>query len=180
MRTKCFTSLLGILFCFSLPVLAAANLEEIIAESTGISVEEARFLETLNAYREQNGLEPLVLSIALTRNAEWMSQDMAAKNYMSHSDSLGRSFTERMTSFGYSLAGSYVGENVAAGNERAEQTFAQWRDSPGHNRNMLNPRFRAIGIASAYNANSRYRWYWATPFGSRVDTADILEPDTER
>ena len=50
------------------------------------------------------------------------------------------------------------------------EAFTSWKGSPDHNRNMLNGRFRAIGIARVYDANSTYGWYWTTTFGSVVDT----------
>lgn len=41
--------------------------------------------------------------------------------------------------------------------------------SSGHNQNMLNPNYRVIGIARAYDAASSYGWYWTTDFGGTVD-----------
>jgi hypothetical protein len=34
---------------------------------------------------------------------------------------------------------------------------------------MLGSSFTAIGIGRAYNANSQYKWYWTTQFGSYSD-----------
>ena len=44
--------------------------------------------------------------------------------------------------------------------------FDQWRNSSGHNKNMLNLNVRAIGIGRASKSASRYGWYWTTTFGS--------------
>ena len=45
----------------------------------------------------------------------------------------------------------------------------QWRESAGHNANMLNPNLVAIGIARVFNDESTYGWYWTTEFGGEDD-----------
>ena len=42
-----------------------------------------------------------------------------------------------------------------------------WKNSPGHNQNMLDGSWTEIGIGRAYNSGSTYGWYWTTTFGSR-------------
>jgi uncharacterized protein YkwD len=126
------------------------------------------FLGLINDYRAQNGIAPLQVSVTLTQASDWMSNDMASKNYFSHTDSLGRDPFVRMTAFNYSY--STAGENIAAGNASAQDTFTQWKKSPGHNANMLNANYKVIGIGRAQNSSSTYNWYWTTDFGGTVDT----------
>jgi uncharacterized protein (TIGR03437 family) len=133
-----------------------------------LDAEELAFLTLINNYRAQNGRQPLKASAALTNAAEWMSGDMAAKNYFSHTDSLGRDPFTRMAAFGYGY-NAWKGENIAAGYASAAATFEQWRNSPGHNENMLSPNFTVIGIGRVYNASATYRWYWTNNFGGYVD-----------
>lgn len=129
-----------------------------------LGAEEADFLARINAYRAQNSVPILAVSPGLTRAAAWLSGDMAAKGYFSHADSLGRDFTERLRAFG--LTGNTTwGENIAAGNAGAAETFAQFKASPEHNENMLRREFTTIGIARARGAPP-YEWYWATDFGN--------------
>ncbi|MEI6045760.1 MAG: CAP domain-containing protein [Chloroflexota bacterium] len=128
--------------------------------------EEVAFLHLINQYRQANGKVPLALNQHLINAAEWMSLDMANKDYMDHTDSLGNNPITRIELFGYT-ANTYKGENLAAGYETAAKVLAGWQNSPGHNENMLNNNFRVIGIARAYNLNSSYRWYWTTDFGGR-------------
>ena len=52
--------------------------------------EEQAFLTLINSYRTQNGLGTLSLNTQLNNAADWMSVDMGANNYFSHTDSLGR------------------------------------------------------------------------------------------
>jgi uncharacterized protein YkwD len=89
---------------------------------------------------------------------------MAAKGYFSHTDSLGRDLTARLQAFGVT-GNTMWGENIAAGNASAADTFAQLAASPEHNENMLRPEFTTIGIARA-RGSAPYTWYWTTDFGN--------------
>lgn len=130
--------------------------------------EEQAFLTLINQYRAQNGLGPLTISTNLNRAAAWMVEDMATKGYFSHTDSLGRSPYQRAIDCGYP---SGAGENLAAGSgwSTAQAAFDAWRNSPGHNQNMLTGYYQQIGIARYYQAGSPYGWYWATNFGATND-----------
>jgi uncharacterized protein YkwD len=136
--------------------------------SATLDSEERAFLGLINDYRAQNGIAPLQVSVTLTQASDWMSNDMALKNYFSHTDSQGRDPFVRMTAFNYKY--STAGENIAAGNASAQDTFTQWKNSPGHNANMLNANYKVIGIGRAQNSSSTYNWYWTTDFGGTVDT----------
>lgn len=134
--------------------------------STGLDVEEQNFLTLINQYRQSKGLAPLRLNQNLINASKWMSQDMGAKNYFSHTDSLGRDPFVRMAAFGYNF-NTYKGENIAAGYSTAASVMTGWQNSPGHNQNMLNPNYTVIGIGRAYVAGSTYGWYWTTDFGGQ-------------
>jgi uncharacterized protein (TIGR03437 family) len=154
-------------FCFLSLILIALAVQA-AAQATPLDAEEQVMLRLINEYRAQNGLVQLRASIALTRAADWMSVDMAAKNYFSHTDSHGRNPFVRMGAFNYNYPTS-KGENIAAGYNDAVRTFNQWKNSAGHNSTMLNPNYRVIGIARANSPNSRYKWYWTTDFGGYID-----------
>lgn len=131
-------------------------------------LEERAFCKTINVYRAQNGVPALRLSVALTKAAEWMSADMARNDSLDHTDSLGRSFSRRISAFGYS--GATRGENIAGGSPgTAAMMFSMWKGSSQHRKNMLNPSFKVIGIGRAYRASSMLGWYWTTDFGGTVD-----------
>jgi uncharacterized protein YkwD len=138
------------------------------AKEPVIDSEERLMIDMINDYREEHGLGRLQASIALTRAADWMTNDMAANNIFGHTDSLGRDPGERIVSFGYSNR-YYRGENLAAGFGDAKTTFKQWKGSPSHNAAMLHPKFKAIGISRFRRDSSQYKWYWATDFGGHVD-----------
>lgn len=129
-----------------------------------LDAEEADFLNRINVYRTENGLPPLTISTGLVRTAKWLSGDMAAKGYFSHTDSLGRDLTARLQAFGVT-GNTAWGENIAAGNADAAATFQQWKNSPEHDANMLRSAFTTIGIGRAQGA-APYTWYWTTDFGN--------------
>ena len=159
--------------------LAALSATAVVsrAQTPTLDSQESAFLTLINNYRSQNGAGPLQVSVALENSSTWMSNDMAAKNYFSHTDSLGRDPFTRMAAFGYPY--SPAGENIAAGNSDAQSTFTQWQtacdpDASGactyaHKQNMLNPSYVVIGIGRAYSASSTYGWYWTTDFGGYLD-----------
>ena len=136
-----------------------------------IDSEEQQVLELINDYRQGNGLGPLALSATLTRAAAWKSQHMADNNYFAHDDlPIARTWDDRIRDCGYGFT-TWIGENIAAGNSSAAATFEQWRNSAGHNQNMLNSNYNAIGIGRAFGANTPYGWYWTTDFGGVADGA---------
>jgi uncharacterized protein YkwD len=129
-----------------------------------LDTEEQALLILINDYRVANGRDTLSLNTELTNAAEWMSNDMAANDYLSHTDSLGRDPFERMADFGYDYSTS-KGETLAAGMETAQTAFDLWKNSPVHNAIMLDASYRVIGIGRAYGADSIYGWYWTADFG---------------
>jgi uncharacterized protein YkwD len=133
-----------------------------------LDAEESAFCRTINSYRVQQGLVPLKVSISLSKAAKWDTTDMAQKNYFSHTDSVGRDPFKRMAAFGYTFS-TAEGENIAAGNATAANTFAQWKASAPHNTNMLNSGYKVIGISRSYSATATYGWYWTTDFGGYPD-----------
>jgi Cysteine-rich secretory protein family len=98
-----------------------------------------------NAERTKRGLLPLKSNAALTRAAEWLAKDMAERGYFDHTDRQGRDIDKRLPDFGYAEYRA-MGENIAAGQRSAEEVVAGWMKSPGHRANILEPKFREIGV----------------------------------
>lgn len=117
---------------------------------------ECQFLAEINRYRASRNEPKLVLSRPLGAAAEAHTRDMARKRRLFHTPDLFNTVKR----FGF--RGRSVGENVAAGYPTAKAVFGGWQKSAGHRKNMLNGRFRAIGIAEQNG-------YWTTIFGDRAD-----------
>lgn len=137
-----------------------------------LSCEEAQFITTLNIYRAQNSRPVLKVSKAGVLAGRWHAQNMIDLNYFSHSEPNGRDFSSRTSSFGY---GAWA-ENIAAGSAGGLNTFCQWKNSPGHNSNMLDPRHVSTGIGRAAGGGT-YGVYWSSNFGYDVND-DLAEPLT--
>jgi hypothetical protein len=114
----------------------------------------------INAYRANNGLQQVSPNGAWTAAAAWM----AAKNYLAHVSSDGRSPAQRMSAFGYPATSMYTGEDLGAGYGTAGAVLAGWQASAAHNAILLTPNYDAVGVGLAYNANSTYKWYWVADF----------------
>lgn len=147
-----------------------------LAQARTYDAEELEFLRLINNYRAQNGLATLEASDAAAEAAARHALDMAKYGFFSHTTKkssyfpAGSSPWDRLRLSGYPTGGR-MGENIAAGQRTAEHVFADWRASAGHNKNMLDPDFRVIGIARRVVSGSAYGVYWVTDFGSLVDSS---------
>ncbi len=150
----------------SQPAQAAGDCT-VSAGAIALDASEREFLVLINNYRAQNGRGPLAASYTLSRAAQWKSNDMAANNYFSHDDQ-NRTWVARIRDCGYTQ-NAYIGENIAAGQSTAQSVFTAWKNSPGHNSNMLSTTFTTIGIGLAYVPGSTYGYYWSNEFASIND-----------
>ncbi|NLY77879.1 MAG: serine protease [Tissierellia bacterium] len=119
--------------------------------SSSIEREVARLV---NLERQKAGLAPLTFSEELSKVARIKSQDMADKNYFSHtSPTYGDPF-QMMRSFGISYR--YAGENIAKGYRSAESVMNGWMNSSGHRANILNVNFGKIGVGYVETNGTTY------------------------
>ncbi|MDO8269790.1 MAG: CAP domain-containing protein, partial [Candidatus Levybacteria bacterium] len=129
-------------------------------------------------HRESKGLAVLKVSYKLTEAAEWMSDDMAERNILpaDHKDSLGRTFSQRVSSFGYTLTNG-DGENIAYVGPTGENAFDAWLSSTmGHKEQMESTGARTIGIARTKSTTTN-NWFWTADFGTILD-AEITPAPT--
>ena len=114
---------------------------------------EKYMLERHNETRKKHGLKALCVHPTLTRAARAHSQDMLNKDYTSHYSLNGDSVKSRLERFGYTFDGySYyaMGENIAWGcgsYGAPDRIFTWWMHSSVHRHNILNKKFREVGIS---------------------------------
>lgn len=106
---------------------------------------------------------PLTWNNDLLKAAQGHASDMAKNNYFSHNRPDGGTLAQRVRATGYHNPA--VGENIAAGQPNVASVVSKWIDSPGHCQNLMNPRFRNIGVACARNDAATYRLYWTMDLG---------------
>jgi uncharacterized protein YkwD len=115
-----------------------------------------------NNARARAGCGPVAQSPRLNFAAWQHSRDMAGRGYFSHGSPGGGSPGSRVMAAGYRW--SAYGENIAWGQRDAGTVMNDWMSSPGHRANILNCRFRNVGVAVAYNA--RGVPFWTQDFAS--------------
>jgi uncharacterized protein YkwD len=106
---------------------------------------------------------PLAASRALDEAAHRHARDMARKKYFEHRGANGSEPKDRVIRAGYQPR--LTGENIALGPESAEEVVAGWLASPGHCENIMDPRFRHIGVGLSIG-RGRGQIYWVQNFGA--------------
>ena len=130
-----------------------------------LNAKEKHTLILHNKMRKKKGLRLLCVHPALTKAARAHSADMIRKDYFGHG-----SVGARLKRHGYNWR--TYGENIAGGPGRSASPgniFKRWMNSSGHRANILNRRFREIGIGTAtgtYKGQKRYTMY-TVDFGAR-------------
>ena len=128
----------------------------------------------VNTLRLAHGLVPLRVSPSLRAAANVHSTQMARLGYFSHDSANGGSFSSRIATF-YPARGYRswtVGENLlwASPDVGALRALKLWLASPPHRANLLNPRWREIGLV-AVHARSAPGVYGNAP--TTIVTADF-------
>ena len=123
-----------------------------IAGEMSLDHREQFVLSEINRIRAEQGLSQLRLNDKLCAIARSHSSNMAEYSYLSHTDSFGREFSERL---GSRIAAPYhAGENVARNNfpNPARVAVQGWSQSPNHLKNILNENFAETGIGVVVNS----------------------------
>lgn len=116
---------------------------------------DVSFGNLLNDVRAQNGAPPVTFDARLNDAAQSHAEDMLENNYFAHQGLDGSTVGTRVQAEGYNFA--RVGENIAAG-YRSEQTVLNgWVNSPGHQRNNVDPEFEEFGLGYVRDGNDT-RW----------------------
>ncbi len=140
------------------------------------TAEEMRLIqqvvELTNAERARRDLPPLRINRQLSAAADWMARDLAKRRALSHTDTQGRDIVRRITDNGYDNY-NYLGENIARHTRDPAKVVEAWMNSPGHRANILNPRFREIGIGYV-SGGGTWDHYWVQNFGAQFDRYPVV------
>lgn len=153
-------------------------------EGTQARVVERLLVQKVNAYRADAGLPALVASRTLDGEAQSWSAHMAGARDFNHDPSMSARLRAGVD--GAQLSG--VGENIAYAirgdaatgktpEQIADSLFAQWKDSPAHNRNMLGA-YTVTGVGVSYEGGRVY----ATQKFAAVNSShrNVSETDVSR
>lgn len=164
---------LAVLSALALAALTtrASAADTLVARESNATV-RARVVELVNAARARPrrcGSErfaaapPLNPSRKLNDAASAHARDMARRKYFEHEGHDGSQPRDRVRRAGYESR--LTGENIAYGPLSAEEVVAGWLASPGHCENIMEPRFRDIGVGVAIG-RKRGQIYWVQNFGA--------------
>jgi uncharacterized protein YkwD len=128
-----------------LGVSAPASVQS--SEKPALSAVDRAVLDGLNAVRARHRLRPLSVSSGLTAAARHHSLEMVRRGFFAHESADGSSFVRRIRRFYRNFRSA--AENIAFGcpDLSADAAMSLWMKSPPHRRNILDPRWREIGIA---------------------------------
>ena len=115
----------------------------ILGYAANISPDEV--IRLTNEKRAQNGLAPVALNSTLSQAAQAKGADMLNKDYWAHIAPDGTQPWKFFTDFGYRYR--YAGENLARDFTNPASAVDAWMASPSHRENMLNTKYKEIGIA---------------------------------
>lgn len=131
-------------------------------EEVRLDPETARRM--INDYRASKGLGPLMLDERLARAARRHSVDLASLDRLDHKGSDGSDPWQRAREAGFQPR--VAAENVGAGQRSIAEVIDGWRNSPGHDRNLLLPDATHMGIALEVNPRTKFGTFWTLVLGA--------------
>jgi hypothetical protein len=169
------------------PVLAFLTLLLVIAKVGTVAIltltPETAFLSTItapylidrvNAARRDASLPTLAPNSSLQESARHKGEDMLKNGYFAHNSPSGTTPWKWFDDVGYGYV--YAGENLAIDFSTGEDVHEAWMKSPGHRRNILNEKYRDIGIAVVTGKfNDRVTTIVVQHFGSLTSNVPARE-----
>ncbi len=123
------------------------------------SVDQQTAAQMISQYRSNNGLGPVTVDPALTAIALSQAEAMAKAGDVRASLPKKQQLETRMVSIGEPQ--TYAVENVSGGYRTLAEAFSGWRESPKHNKVMLDDKATRLGIATAYAPNAKHKVFWS-------------------
>ena len=129
---------------------------------TALDAEKAR--DIINQYRKDKGLKPLKLNAELSEAAKAHSRDLAKWDRISHYGSDGSNPWDRVKRAGFKAR--LAAENVGTGQVDFNEVMRGWKESPGHNKNLLLGDATHMGIALVQDPRTEFKSFWTLVIGS--------------
>lgn len=123
----------------------------------------AQVIALVNTERAAAGCGPLKDNAQLRTAAQGHSDDMARRDFFSHTNPDGADPGKRTTAAGYRW--STYGENIAKGQQTPAQVMDSWMKSQGHRENILNCSFKDLGVGIHQGDGGPW---WTQNFGARM------------
>jgi uncharacterized protein YkwD len=120
--------------------------------------------DIINQYRAEHGLKPVKLSAELTAAAKTHARDLSKWDRISHYGSDGSNPWDRVKRAGFKAR--VAAENVGTGQVDFSEVMKGWKDSPGHNKNLLLADADYMGIALVQDPRTEFKSFWTLVLGS--------------
>lgn len=142
-RNKIYLGLIVVILIFimTIPYVRVSILDSISAIYASVLV------NLTNRDRVLNNLSELKINPLLEKAAQMKADDMAARSYFAHNTPEGKTPWYWLELAGYEYL--YAGENLAVNFQNSEEVQTAWMNSRGHFLNIVNPKFKEIGIATS-------------------------------
>lgn len=122
-------------------------------------VDAATAAQMISQYRINNGLGAVSPDPQLNAIAKMQAEAMADAGNVNASLAPNLQLATRMASIGEPK--TEAAENVSAGYRTFAEAFSGWRESPNHNKVLLNKSATRLGIATAYSPNAKHKVFWS-------------------
>ncbi|MEQ1695281.1 MAG: CAP domain-containing protein [Hyphomicrobiaceae bacterium] len=122
--------------------------------------------DMINQYRAVHGLKPVKLNTELTAAAKLHSKDLAKWDRISHYGSDGSNPWDRVKRSGFKAR--LAAENVGTGQIDFGEVMKGWKESPGHNKNLLLADADYMGIALVHESKTEFKSFWTLVLGSQM------------
>lgn len=123
---------------------------------------------SLNSYRQEQGLSELVMDGDMLDTAMQRAAELAV--YYSHTRPDG---SECSAIFPSKFPYGHKRENIAVGQTSADDVMTAWKNSKGHNENMLAADNSSVGIGSFVDSTGLR--YWVQVFVSNAGTPEVSQ-----
>ena len=147
-----FCLVMTVSMCMGVSVKAATS--SVTVTGTCDYTEANAVLAKLNALRESLGLDDLVLDSTLQTCA--MKRAAEIQISFSHTRPDGTECFTIMSPYGYDAYAG--GENIAMGQNDADEVMNDWTNSSGHYANMTNSIYKSVGIGCFYTDGGDISW----------------------
>ena len=141
--------------------LSACSLSPLESAPAGpvsaLPVSQSAAQAIISGYRKGHGLSEVTLDATLQKAAQQQAMAMAKANELSHE--VDGTLPRRLARNGVDPGAAI--ENVSAGYASLASAIQSWKDSPEHNKNLLNTRMRRMGIAEAAAPKTRFKTFWS-------------------
>ena len=133
-----------------------------LTKTTNYTLNEMLNFHLTNGLRAINDVPLLKYCSKASKVARAHSADMATRNFFNHTNPDGKKVGARLTAGGvdwYACA-----ENIVAGYYDPYAISNGWYNSEGHRKNILNSKYKYLGIGFSYKQTAEYKYYGTQNF----------------